>query len=169
MIRKFSFILIGTLLLLIWVLSFGELTIKLISQILNNKQYYFDNTFLYFFAFALAPFVLNSYIDGVHLDEVMSQKRKILHKVNLVLLSFFALMLFSLSIATYYAFYDSFFNEKISVQFLILVIPIIISVCWIGVIPIIVIIITIKLIRIPIKIPTIGIVIIIHKIVSIKW
>ena len=122
--RKIILLLIGSLLMLIWVLSFGELTIKLISQILNNEKYYFDNTFLYFFAFALAPFVLNSYIDGVHLDEVMSQKRKILHKVNLVLLSFFALMLFSLSIATYYAFYDTFFNEKISVQFLILVIPI---------------------------------------------
>ena len=116
--------LLGSLMMLIWVLSFGELTIKLISQIFNDEPYYFDNTFLYFLAFALAPFVLNSYMDGVHLDEVMSQKRKILHKVNLVLLSFFALMLFSLSIATYYAFYDTFFNEKISVQFLILVIPI---------------------------------------------
>ena len=122
--RKIILLLIGSLLMLIWVLSFGELTIKLISQILNNEKYYFDNTFLYFFAFALAPFVLNSYIDGVNLDEVMSQKRKILHKVNLVLLSFFALMLCSLSIATYYAFYDTFFNEKISVKFLILVIPI---------------------------------------------
>ena len=122
--RKNILLLLGSLIMLIWVLSFGELTIKLISQILNNKQYYFDNTFLYFFAFALAPFVLNSYIDGVHLDEVMSQKRKILHKVNLVLLSFFALMLCSLSIATYYAFFDTFWDEKLSVQFLILLIPI---------------------------------------------
>jgi len=122
--RKNILMLLGSLMMLIWVLSFGELTIKLISQIFNDEPYYFDNTFLYFLAFALAPFVLNSYMDGVHLDEVMSQKRKILHKVNLVLLSFFALMLFSLSIATYYAFYDTFFNEKISVQFLILVIPI---------------------------------------------
>ena len=122
--RKIILLLIGSLLMLIWVLSFGELTIKLISQILNNEKYYFDNTFLYFFAFALAPFVLNSYIDGVHLDEVMSQKRKILHKVNLVLLSFFALILCSLSIATYYAFFDTFWDEKLSVQFLILVIPI---------------------------------------------
>ena len=132
--RKIILLLIGSLLMLIWVLSFGELTIKLISQILNNKQYYFDNTFLYFFAFALAPFVLNSYIDGVHLDEVMSQKRKILHKVNLVLLSFFALILCSLSIATYYAFYDTFFNEKISVQFLILVIPISLTLMFLALI-----------------------------------
>ena len=132
--RKIILLLIGSLLMLIWVLSFGELTIKLISQILNNEKYYFDNTFLYFFAFALAPFVLNSYIDGMNLDEVMSQKRKILHKVNLVLLSFFALMLFSLSIATYYAFYDSFFNEKISVQFLILLIPISLTLMFLALI-----------------------------------
>ena len=126
--------LLGSLMMLIWVLSFGELTIKLISQIFNDEPYYFDNTFLYFLAFALAPFVLNSYMDGVHLDEVMSQKRKILHKVNLVLLSFFALMLFSLSIATYYAFYDTFFNEKISVKFLILLIPISLTLMFLALI-----------------------------------
>ena len=132
--RKNILLLLGSLMMLIWVLSFGELTIKLISQILNNKQYYFDNTFLYFFAFALAPFVLNSYIDGVHLDEVMSQKRKILHKVNLVLLSFFALMLCSLSIATYYAFFDTFWDEKLSVQFLILLIPISLTLMFLALI-----------------------------------
>ena len=132
--RKNILLLLGSLIMLIWVLSFGELTIKLISQILNNKQYYFDNTFLYFFAFALAPFVLNSYIDGVHLDEVMSQKRKILHKVNLVLLSFFALMLCSLSIATYYAFFDTFWDEKLSVKFLILLIPISLTLMFLALI-----------------------------------
>ena len=132
--RKNILLLLGSLMMLIWVLSFGELTIKLISQILNNKQYYFDNTFLYFFAFALAPFVLNSYIDGVNLDEVMSQKRKILHKVNLVLLSFFALMLCSLSIATYYAFFDTFWDEKLSVQFLILLIPISLTLIFLALI-----------------------------------
>ena len=132
--RKNILLLLGSLMMLIWVLSFGELTIKLISQILNNEQYFFDNTFLYFFAFALAPFVLNSYIDGVHLDEVMSQKRKILHKVNLVLLSFFALMLCSLSIATYYAFFDTFWDEKLSVQFLILLIPISLTLMFLALI-----------------------------------
>ena len=132
--RKNILLLLGSFIMLIWVLSFGELTIKLISQILNNEQYYFDNTFLYFFAFALAPFVLNSYIDGVHLDEVMSQKRKILHKVNLVLLSFFALMLCSLSIATYYAFFDTFWDEKLSVQFLILLIPISLTLMFLALI-----------------------------------
>ena len=132
--RKNILFLLGSLMMLTWALSFGELTIKLISQILNNEQYYFDNTFLYFFAFALAPFVLNSYIDGVHLDEVMSQKRKILHKVNLVLLSFFALMLCSLSIATYYAFFDTFWDEKLSVQFLILLIPISLTLMFLALI-----------------------------------
>ena len=124
MIRKFSFILIGTLLLLIWVLGFGESIVKLISQIFNDEPYYFDNTFLYFLAFALAPFVLNSYIDGVNFDGVMNKQRKIWQKVNFLLLSAFALMLLFLSIASYYAFRDTFFDEKLSVRFLFLVIPI---------------------------------------------
>ena len=124
MIRKFSFILIGTLLLLIWVLSFGESIVKLISQIFNDEPYYFDNTFLYFLAFALAPFVLNSYIDGVNFDGEMNQQRKLWQKVNFLLLSAFALMLIFLSIASYYAFRDTFFDEKLSVRFLFLMIPI---------------------------------------------
>ena len=124
MIRKFSFILIGTLLLLIWVLGFGESIVKLISQIFNDEPYYFDNTFLYFLAFALAPFVLNSYIDGVNFDGVMNKQRRIWQKVNFLLLSAFALMLIFLSIASYYAFRDTFFDEKLSVRFLFLVIPI---------------------------------------------
>ena len=124
MIRKFSFILIGTLLLLIWVLGFGESIVKLISQIFNDEPYYFDNTFLYFLAFALAPFVLNSYIDGVNFDGVMNKQRKIWQKVNFLLLSAFALMLLFLSIASYYAFRDTFFDEKLSVRFLFLTIPI---------------------------------------------
>ena len=124
MIRKFSFILIGTLLLLIWVLSFGELIVKLISQIFNDEPYYFDNTFLYFLAFALAPFVLNSYMDGMNLDGEMNKQRKLWQKVNFLLLSAFALMLIFLSIASYYAFRDTFFDEELSVRFLFLMIPI---------------------------------------------
>ena len=64
----------------------------------------------------------------------MSQKRKILHKVNLVLLSFFALMLCSLSIATYYAFFDTFWDEKLSVHFLILLIPISLTLMFLALI-----------------------------------
>ena len=125
---------VGSTLMLIWALSFGESTIKLISRILNDEPYYFDNTFLYFLAFALAPFVLNSYIDGVNIVGVMSQKRKILHRVNFVLLSFFALMLCFLSIATYYAFFDTFWDEKLSVQFLILMIPISLTLMFLALI-----------------------------------
>ena len=124
MIRKFSLFLIGSLLMLIWVLSFGELIVKLISQILNNEPYYFDNTFLYFFAFVLAPFVLNSYMDGMNLDGEMKQQRKIWQKVNFLMLSAFAMMLLFLSIASYYAFRDTFFDEELSVRFLFLMIPI---------------------------------------------
>ena len=124
MIRKFSLFLIGSLLMLIWVLSFGELIVKLISQIFNDEPYYFDNTLLYFLAFALVPFVLNSYMDGMDFDGVMNKQRKILQKVNFLLLSAFAMMLLFLSIASYYAFRATFFDEKLSVQFVFLLIPI---------------------------------------------
>lgn len=132
--RKNFLSLLGSLMMLIWALSFGESTIKLISRILNDEPYYFDNSFLYFLAFALAPFVLNSYIDGVNLGAVMSQQRKILHKVNFVLLSFFALMLCFLSIATYYAFFDTFLHEKLSIQFFILLIPISLTLMFLALI-----------------------------------
>ena len=124
MIRKFSLLLIGSLLMLIWVLSFGELIVKLISQIFNDKPYYFDNTLLYFLAFALAPFVLNSYMDGMNLDGEMNKQRKLRQKIYFLMLSAFVLMLIFLSIASYYAFRDTFFDEKLSVRFLFLMIPI---------------------------------------------
>ena len=122
--RKVFLLSVGVLLLLIWVLSFGELIVKLISQIFNDEPYYFDNTFLYFLAFALAPFVLNSYMDGMNLDGAMKQQRKLWQKVNFLLLSAFAMMLLFLSIASYYAFRDTFFDEELSVRFLFLMIPI---------------------------------------------
>jgi len=122
--RKITLFLIGSLLMLIWVLSFGESIVKLVSQIFNDEPYYFDNTFLYFFAFVLAPFVLNSYMDGMDFDGELSQKQRVWQKIKFLLLCTFALILIFLSIATYYAFIETFFDEKISVQFLILLIPI---------------------------------------------
>ena len=124
MIRKFSLFFIGVLLMLIWVLSFGESIVKLASQIFNDEPYYFYDALLYFLAFALAPFVLNSYMDGMSLDGEMKQQRKLWQKVKFLLLSAFALMLIFLSIASYYAFRDTFFDEKLSVRFLFLMIPI---------------------------------------------
>ena len=122
--RSKFLLIVGSILMLIWVLSFGELIVKLISQIFNDEPYYFHNTLLYFLAFALAPFVLNSYMDGMNLDGAMKQQRKLWQKVNFLLLSAFAMMLLFLSIASYYAFRDTFFDEKLSVRFLFLTIPI---------------------------------------------
>ena len=122
--RKVFLLSVGVLLLLIWVLSFGELIVKLISQIFNDEPYYFYDALLYFLAFALAPFVLNSYMDGMNLDGAMKQQRKLWQKVNFLLLSAFAMMLLFLSIASYYAFRDTFFDEELSVRFLFLMIPI---------------------------------------------
>ena len=124
LMRSKFLLIVGSILMLIWVLSFGELIVKLISQIFNDEPYYFHNTFLYFLAFALAPFVLNSYMDGMSLDGEMKQQRKLWQKVNFLLLSAFAMMLLFLSIASYYAFRDTFFDEELSVRFLFLMIPI---------------------------------------------
>jgi hypothetical protein len=115
---------VGFLLLLLWVISFGEIVVKLISQIFNSEPYYFDNTFLYFLAFALAPFVLNSYIEGLNIDLDINHKWNAWQKIKFLLLSAFTLMLLFLSIAAYFAFYETFWNEKLSVQFLFLLIPI---------------------------------------------
>ena len=124
LMRSKFLLIVGSILMLIWVLSFGELIVKLISQIFNDEPYYFYNTLLYFLAFALAPFVLNSYMDGMSLDGEMKQQRKLWQKVNFLLLSAFAMMLLFLSIASYYAFRDTFFDEELSVRFLFLMIPI---------------------------------------------
>ncbi len=123
-LRKILLLLSGSLLMLIWVLSFGESIFKLVSQIFNDEPYYFDNTFLYFLAFALAPFVLNSYIDGMNFVGEVSQKQRVWQKIKFSLLCAFALLLVFLSIATYFAFFDTFWDEKLSVQYLILLIPI---------------------------------------------
>ena len=122
--RKIILLLIGSLLMLIWILSFGESIVKLASQIFIDEPYYFDNTFLYFLAFALAPFVLNLYMDGMNLDGEIKQQRKLWQKVIFLLLSAFSMMLLFLSIASYYAFRDTFFDEELSVRFLFLMIPI---------------------------------------------
>jgi len=122
--RSKFLLIVGSILMLIWVLSFGELIVKLISQIFNDEPYYSNYTFLYFLAFALAPFVLNSYMDGMNFDGEMNKQRKIWQKVNFLLLSAFAMMLLFLSIASYYDFRDSFFDEELSVRFLFLMIPI---------------------------------------------
>jgi len=123
LMRSKFLLIVGIILMLIWVLSFGDIIVKIISQVLNNEPYYSDTTFLYFFAFVLAPFVLNSYIDGMNSNGEMNQQRKIWQKINFLLLSAFAMMLLFLSIASYYEFRDTFFYEKLSVQFLFLLIP----------------------------------------------
>ena len=121
--RKNILLLLGSLMMLIWVLSFGELTIKLISQIFNDEPYYFDNTFLYFLAFALAPFVLNSYIDG--LSEVSDSRSisSIFHNFNFVLLCAFDLLLLLLSCGFFFAFFDTFMLKSLRIECLLLLIP----------------------------------------------
>lgn len=122
--RKYLLLSIGILMLMSWVWIFGISTFTLISQVLNDEPYYFDNTFLYFLAFALAPFVLNSYIDGLNFVREISSINKFKQKMNFLLLFVFALLLLFASIATYYVFFDTYMSKKLSLEFFILLIPI---------------------------------------------
>ena len=122
--RKYLLLSIGILMLMSWVWIYGISTFTLVSQILNDEPYYFDNTFLYFLAFSLAPFVLNSYIDGLSFVREISAINKFKQKMNFLLLFAFALLLLFVSIATYYAFFDTYMSKKLSLEYIILLIPI---------------------------------------------
>ncbi len=124
LMRSKFLLIVGSILMLCWLWIFGASTITLISQILNDEPYYFDNTFLYFLAFALAPFVLNSYIDGLNFFREISAINKFKQKMNFLLLFVFSLLLLFASIATYYAFFETLMSKKLSFEFFILLIPI---------------------------------------------
>jgi hypothetical protein len=121
--RKYLLLSLGILMLMSWVWIFGISTLTLISQVLNDEPYYFDNTFLYFLAFALAPFVLNSYLNG--LSEVSDSRSisSIFHKFNFVLLCVFDLLLLVLSCGFFFAFFDTFMLKSLRIECLLLLIP----------------------------------------------
>jgi|LauGreSuBDMM15SN_2_FD.fasta_scaffold258518_1 hypothetical protein len=121
--RKYLLLSIGILMLMSWVWIYGISTFTLISQILNDEPYYFDNTFLYFLAFSLAPFVLNSYFNG--LSEISESRSisSIFHKFNFVLLCAFDLLLLLLSCGFFFAFFDTFMLKSLRIECLLLLIP----------------------------------------------
>ena len=121
--RKYLLLSIGILMLMSWVWIYGISTFTLISQILNDEPYYFDNTFLYFLAFALAPFVLNSYLNGLSKVSDSRSISSIFNKFNFVLLCAFDLLLLLLSCALFFAFFDTFMLKSLRIECLLLLIP----------------------------------------------
>ena len=121
--RKYLLLSIGVLMLMSWVWIFGISTFTFVSQILNHEPYYFDNTFLYFLAFALAPFVLNSYLNG--LSEISDSRLigSIFHNFNFALLCAFDLLLLLLSCGFFFAFFDTFMLKSLRIECLLLLIP----------------------------------------------
>jgi len=121
--RKYLLLSIGILMLMSWVWIYGISTFTLISQILNDEPYYFDNTFLYFLAFSLAPFVLNSYFNG--LSEISESRSisSIFHNFNFVFLCAFDLLLLLLSCGFFFAFFDTFMLKSLRIECLLLLIP----------------------------------------------
>ncbi len=121
--RKVFLLSIGICMSLSWVWTFGASTIHLISQMLYDEPYYFDNTFLYFLAFALAPFVLNSYLNGLSNQVHSNLKKSIFQSINFVLLCVFDLLLLLLSFAFFFAFFDTFNIKSLSLELVLLLIP----------------------------------------------
>jgi hypothetical protein len=121
--RKVFLLSIGICMSISWVWIYGISTFSLVSQILNDEPYYFDNTFLYFLAFSLAPFVLNSYFNG--LSEISESRSisSIFHKFNFVLLCVFDLLLLVLSCGFFFAFFDTFMLKSLRIECLLLLIP----------------------------------------------
>ena len=108
--------------MLCWLWIFGASTITLISQILNDEPYYFDNTFIYFFVYALAPFIAYEYLRGVE-DVVDSYLHKAKQKFLLFLLIAFALMQLLFAFGFTYIFFDSSISKVMSLEVLWLLLP----------------------------------------------
>jgi hypothetical protein len=109
--------------MLSWLWIFGFSTFNLISQILNDEPYYFDNTFIYFFVYALAPFIAYEYLRGTYyVSESYFNKAK--QMLFLILLIAFALMQLLFVFAFTYIFFDSSISKVLSWEVLWLFIPI---------------------------------------------
>jgi hypothetical protein len=123
--RKVFLLSIGICMSISWVWIYGASTIHLISQILSDEPYYFDNTILYFLAFTIAPFVLNSYLNGLNEQVHSKLTSSILHGVKFTLLCVFDLLLLLLSFVFFFAFFDTFNIKSFSLDWLLLLIPLI--------------------------------------------
>jgi hypothetical protein len=131
MSRKVFLLSIGICMSISWVWIYGVSTFSLLSQILNDEPYYFDNTFLYFLAFAVAPFVFNSYLSGLRDEADGNSKSPMLQKFNFVLLFAFALVLLALSFGFFFAFFDTFSIKSFILEWMLLLIPIVL-ICSFG-------------------------------------
>lgn len=108
--------------MLCWIWLFGVSTVKLISQVLNDEPYYFDNTFIYFFVYALAPFIAYEYLSGVE-DLGVSYLHKAKQMLYFFLLSTFALMQLLFAFGFTFIFFDSSISKVMSLEVLWLLLP----------------------------------------------
>ena len=121
--RSKFLLIVGSILMLSWLWIFGVSTITLISQILNDEPYYFDNTFIYFFVYALAPFIAYEYLRCTN-EASESYFHKAKQMLLLFLLIAFALMQLLFVFAFTYIFFDSSISKVLSWEVLWLFIPI---------------------------------------------
>jgi hypothetical protein len=130
LMRSKLLLIVGSTLMLCWLWIFGVSTFTLISQIFNDEPYYFDNTFIYFFVYALAPFIAHEYLRGTE-DVSESYLHKAKQMLFLFLLIAFALMQLLFVFAFTYIFFDSSISKVLSLEVLWLFIPILFFVLFI--------------------------------------
>ncbi len=116
-------LIVGSVLMLSWLWLFGASTVKLISKVLNDEPYYFDNTFIYFFIYAITPFIAYEYLRGTY-DVRVSYLYKAKQMLFLFLLIAFALMQLLFVFAFTFIFFDSSISKVLSLEVLWLFIPI---------------------------------------------
>ena len=107
-----------------WLLLFGNATSQMIFQYLNNESYYLDVLSFYLLPYAIAPFLVSSFIEG---SKIKSTSTKIFIKqwINfLVLVCFTLLQLFECFVFIA-AFFTTFETLEFTLELFWLLIPII--------------------------------------------
>ena len=107
-----------------WLFFYGQPTLILIYQNLNNEPYYFDVIPFYLLTYSVAPFFLSSYIIGV---KQTSTNRKLVARqwVNFITLTIFALIQLAFCLAFFYSFFSTFTVFEFTVEWLLIMLPIV--------------------------------------------
>ena len=114
---------IGCFLMACWMYLFAVSTFNLISQIINDEPYYFDNTFIYCFVYAIAPFVVANFLLGLTKNR-NGFMQKIRHMFMRILLILFALMQLFFSLGFFIIIFSTSENHMMFEGLVLLLFPI---------------------------------------------
>ena len=106
-----------------WLFFYVQPTFRLAAEVLNNEPYYIDIVSFYLLPYAIAPFVAISYLAGTKRSS-KSFTLQIKQCFTFLLLSCFALLQLFEFVAFSAAFYSTFTESKLTLEWLWLVLPI---------------------------------------------